>query len=74
MPDIGPQEYRRRRRRLRRRVGRGVILMPGNDESPINFAANCYPFRQDSSLLYYFGIDRAGWSGWIDGAGRTSNG
>jgi Xaa-Pro aminopeptidase len=28
----------------------------GNEESPINFRDNQYPFRQDSSFLYFFGL------------------
>ena len=28
----------------------------GNDDAPINFKDNTYPFRQDSTFLYYFGI------------------
>ena len=35
----------------------GIILFPGNGESPMNYADNWYPFKQDSSFLYYTGID-----------------
>ena len=27
----------------------------------MNYADNCYPFRQDSTFLYYFGLDQPGW-------------
>jgi len=38
----------------------GVVLLLANDESPRNYAANCYPFRQDSSWLYLIGIELPG--------------
>ena len=34
-----------------------VILFLGNEESSMNYTDNTYHFRQDSSFLYYFGID-----------------
>lgn len=34
-----------------------MILFLGNGECPINAADNCYFFRQDSSFLYFWGID-----------------
>lgn len=43
-----------------------LILIPGNDDSPIEYRANAYPFRQDGSFRYFFGIDRPGWTGLID--------
>lgn len=36
---------------------RGLILFLGNEESGMNYRDNVYTFRQDSSFLYYFGID-----------------
>lgn len=53
--------YRKRREALRRSLadrGRdsGTVLIPGNRESPMNYADNPYPFRQDSSFLYFAGI------------------
>jgi Xaa-Pro aminopeptidase len=35
----------------------GLVLFIGNEESPINYLGNANPFRQDSSWLYFFGID-----------------
>lgn len=32
--------YRERRERLRHTLGSGLVLFPGNDHSPANFAAN----------------------------------
>lgn len=58
--------YKRRRAALKQKIGSGIILLPGNIESPMNYADNCYPFRQDSTFLYYFGLDVPGLTGIID--------
>jgi Xaa-Pro aminopeptidase len=58
--------YRARRDGLRRRLGSGIALFLGNDESPMNYADNTYRFRQDSSFLYYFGLDTPGLAVTID--------
>ncbi len=58
--------YVQRRKRLRELVGKGVILFLGNKEVAMNYASNNYPFRQDSSFLYYFGLDMPGLAGMID--------
>jgi Xaa-Pro aminopeptidase len=58
--------YRQRRYRLRELVGKGVILFLGNKEVAMNYPNNSYPFRQDSSFLYYFGLDLPGLAGMID--------
>jgi len=58
--------YSRRRRRLIKKVNRGLILILGNVDSPINYPGNFYPFRQDSSFLYFFGLDHPGLAGVID--------
>ncbi|MBX2926727.1 MAG: aminopeptidase P family protein [Saprospiraceae bacterium] len=51
--------YIARRSRLIGQIqGRGIILLTANEESPINYAGNVYPFRQDSNFLYFIGIDR----------------
>ncbi len=52
--------------RLKTRIDSGLILLPGNDESPMNYAANTYPFRQDSTFLYFFGLDQPGLAAVID--------
>ena len=49
--------YIRRRKILCEKIGSGLILFWGNDESPMNYPDNTYHFRQHSSFLYYFGID-----------------
>lgn len=58
--------YRQRRDRLKKQLKSGLILLIGNEESPMNYAANVYPFRQDSSFLYFFGLDTAGLAAVID--------
>ena len=58
--------YQERRRSLKQAVGRGLILLPGNPPSPSNYAENCFPFRQDSSFLYFFGADRPQLAGLMD--------
>ena len=54
------ETYIQRRRLLKRSVGSGLVLLAGNDESPINYQDNPYPFRQDSTFIYYCGLDRPG--------------
>ncbi|MFC2700357.1 aminopeptidase P family protein [Segatella oris] len=59
--------YIRRRNELKKLVKEGIIILFGNNESPANFPNNgYYPFRQDSSFLYYFGLQRDGLVGIID--------
>src|SRR5512136_2924852 len=66
------QTYIDRRARLQSRLSRGLLLFLGNDESPMNYAANTFHFRQDSTFLYFFGVDQPGWAAVIDlDEGRT---
>ena len=58
--------YRTRRAELRRKVGSGLILLPGNTLSPNNYPNNAYYFRQDSSFRYYFGLNIPSLTGLID--------
>lgn len=58
--------YVQRRRQLRELVGDGLIVLFGNNDSPMNYPANTYKFRQDSSFLYFFGQHRDGLVGVID--------
>ena len=60
------QVYIERRNRLRKLMGSGLILMPGNQDSPMNYRDNPYHFRQDSTFLYFFGLDQPGLFGIID--------
>ncbi len=58
--------YWQRRKMLRAMVGEGLILFAGNEESSMNYSANTYHFRQDSSFLYFFGINKPGFYGVCD--------
>jgi len=58
--------YIQRRDQLKKDVGSGIILFLGNVESPMNYSANPFRFRQDSSFLYFWGIDDPGLAGLID--------
>lgn len=51
---------------MRQLVGHGLIVLMGNNESPMNYPSNTYKFRQDSSFLYFFGQHRDGLVGVID--------
>jgi Xaa-Pro aminopeptidase len=58
--------YRERRNRLKKDVGSGLILLLGNDEVGMNYAANTFHFRQDSTFLYFFAVDLPGVAAVID--------
>ncbi len=58
--------YIDRRNKLRKNVDKGIILILGNVDSPMNYPANIYKFRQDSSFLYFFGLDHPGFAGVLD--------
>ena len=49
--------YKSRRAELRSRIDNGLILIAGNTFSPYNYPNNAYAFRQDSTFLYYFGLN-----------------
>lgn len=58
--------YINRRKALAEKMGSGLIILLGNNESPANYPNNCYTFRQDSSFLYFFGAQRDGLAAVID--------
>lgn len=65
--------YRGRRERLSAIMSqyanegmRGIAVFLGNTEAPQNYRGNDYKFRQDSSFLYFFGIDEPGFAATID--------
>lgn len=60
------ETYVARRRKLRELIGDGLILLFGNNDSPVNYPSNAYKFRQDSAFLYFFGQKRDGLVGVID--------
>lgn len=58
--------YIKRREELHKKFKSGIALFLGNSESPLNYPANTYHFRQDSDFLYYFGLDIPGLAGIMD--------
>jgi len=61
-----PDTYRQRRHRLKKEIGSGLLLFLGNEEVGMNYAANIYPFRQDSTFLYFWAVDQPGVAALID--------
>jgi len=53
--------YVRRRKTLLQKMRQagadGIILLVGNAEAPAQYKDNCYKWRQDSTWLYYMGLD-----------------
>ncbi len=58
--------YIKRRNLIKKKIKEGIILFLGNGEAPMNYTDNTYRFRQDSTFLYYFGIDEPNFAGVID--------
>jgi len=58
--------YNARRKSLKEKMGSGKILLMGNDEASMNYTDNTYPYRQDSTFLYYIGIAQPGLNAIID--------
>jgi len=44
----------------------GIVVLPTNNEAPMNYHANAYRYRQDSSFKYFFSQMRDGIVGVID--------
>jgi Xaa-Pro aminopeptidase len=63
---FSPSVYKDRRARLANEIGAGLIIFLGNDEVGMNYAANVYPFRQDSTFLYFWALDHPGLAAVID--------
>lgn len=49
--------YKKRRAELKKQFKSGILLFLGNEESIRNFNMYTYTFRQNSSFLYYFGLN-----------------
>ena len=68
--------YRQRRQALLQALvadgQTGLVLLMGQVDEACNFAANPYPFRQDSSLLYYSGLSQPGLALLLDLASGAS--
>lgn len=60
------ETYIARREQLRKDVTHGLIIIQGNHEAPCNYPDNTYWFRQDSTFLYFFGLQREDMIGVID--------
>lgn len=58
--------YVSRRKKLKEIMKSGILLFPGNGEMAYNYKGNTYAYRQDSSFLYFFGLDQPGLTGVID--------
>ncbi|MDA3953156.1 MAG: aminopeptidase P family protein [Bacteroidales bacterium] len=58
--------YIDRRNRLKNKLKGGLVLLLGNKEAAFNYPDNTYHFRQDSSFLYFFGLDIPNLAGLID--------
>ena len=65
---FSPTTYHARRQRLLadERLDRGLVLLLGNEQTAMNYEDNPYPFRQDSTFLYYLGIDEPGFAAVLD--------
>jgi Xaa-Pro aminopeptidase len=63
---IDKKTYQQRREKLRRQVKSGLLLFLSNGESPMNYPANTYHYRQDSTFLYFFGLSFPGLAAIID--------
>lgn len=71
---FSPDTYQTRRTALANQFSdQGILLFVGNDESAMNYRDNVYRFRQDSSFLYFFGLDKPGLFATIDtGTGEAT--
>lgn len=58
--------YQQRRAELKKQLKSGLVLLPANQLTPMNYPDNTFSFRQDSTFLYYFGINDPGIAGIID--------
>ncbi len=60
------ETYASRRKRLKEKMDKGLVLIMGNVDVPMNYKSNTYRFRQDSNFLYFFGLDFQGLAGIMD--------
>ena len=60
------EEYIKRRNALKKILKTGIVLIDGNNYTPMSYPANTYNFRQNSSFLYLFGLNIDNLIGVID--------
>ncbi len=58
--------YIDRRKRLHSSMSDGIIIILGNNEAPMNYPDNTYHYRQDSTFLYFFGLNHPGYAAVLD--------
>src|SRR6056297_182928 len=58
--------YIERRNRLQSKMSGGIALILGQSDSSMNAPANTFHFRQNSSFLYFFGLDFPDLAGVVD--------
>ena len=67
-----PAIYQQRRDKLAALLPDSLILFLGNVDSPMNYRDNIFPFVQDSSFRYFFGLNEPGLAGVMDTASGDS--
>ncbi|MEG2758695.1 MAG: aminopeptidase P N-terminal domain-containing protein, partial [Rikenellaceae bacterium] len=60
------ETYVNRRARLKKDVGSGILLFLGNNEVGMNYLDNTFPYYQDASFNYFFGLKQANLTSIID--------
>jgi len=63
---FAPETYSQRREGLFGQLKSGLVLLMGNHDSPMNYTDNILPFHQDSTFLYYLGLDEPGLAAVLD--------
>ena len=58
--------YIKRRKDLKLKLGKGIILFIGNQDVGYNYKSNPYKYRQESSFLYFWGLDMQNLAAIID--------
>jgi len=60
------QIYVSRRDELKKRIGSGILLFLGTSDAAVNYSGNQYRYRQDSTFIYYFGLQEPDLAAVID--------
>ncbi len=63
---FAPEIYCQRREGLFSQLKSGLVLLLGNHDCSRNYRDNILSFRQDSTFLYYFGLDEPGLAAVLD--------